>query len=153
MNFQVNTSLQFLKRIQLKLLSNKRSHNFNFGILLVSIHICLLIQRFISIIKTVGQEDYDQLRILSYPQTDVFLIAFAIDNIVSFDNIKAKWFPEISKHAPGVPFIIVGTKLDRRNNSSVTIQQGEALKNELGAFKYVECSALTQDGLKVHYIN
>ena len=89
-------------------------------------------------------------RILSYPQTDIFLLVFALDSRVSFENIRSKWRPEISRHAPGTPFIIVGTKLDLRAGSSgfVGKDEGEALKSELGALKYVECSALTQIGLK-----
>ena len=39
---------------------------------------------------TAGQEDYDRLRPLSYPQTDVFLICFTIVSPPSFDNVKAK---------------------------------------------------------------
>lgn len=39
---------------------------------------------------TAGQEDYDRLRPLSYPQTDVFLICFSIVNPPSFDNVKSK---------------------------------------------------------------
>ncbi|ETV69456.1 hypothetical protein H257_14826 [Aphanomyces astaci] len=109
---------------------------------------------------TAGQEDYDRLRPLSYPQTDVFLICFSVVSPASFENVKAKWFPEIQHHAPGVPFILVGTKLDLRDDEEtidrlkekrvkpITTEQGEALKNELGAFKYLECSALTQKGLK-----
>jgi len=45
-----------------------------------------------------GQEDYDRLRPLSYPQTDVFLLCYSIISKPSFDNIKNKWFPEISHH-------------------------------------------------------
>ena len=30
-------------------------------------------------VLSVGQEDYDRLRPLSYPRTDVFLLCFAID--------------------------------------------------------------------------
>eukprot|EP00954_Amorphochlora_amoebiformis_P018874 1328916-Amorphochlora_amoeboformis.AAC.2 len=39
---------------------------------------------------TAGQEDYDRLRPLSYPQTDVFLIAFSIISQSSFENVKSK---------------------------------------------------------------
>ena len=109
---------------------------------------------------TAGQEDYDRLRPLSYPQTDVFLICFSVISPSSFDNIGAKWYPEIKHHAPGVPFILVGTKVDlrsdadtqrkmqERGHSPVTLQSGNAKAQELGAYKYLECSALTQEGLK-----
>jgi small GTP-binding protein len=36
----------------------------------------------------------DRLRQLAYPQTDVFLICFAINGRQSFDNLVAKWVPE-----------------------------------------------------------
>jgi len=47
---------------------------------------------------TAGQEDYDRLRPLSYPQTDVFLICFSIVSPPSFDNVKAK----VRSFRPGV---------------------------------------------------
>lgn len=37
---------------------------------------------------TAGQEDYDRLRPLSYPETDVILICFAIDQPTSFTNVQ-----------------------------------------------------------------
>lgn len=39
---------------------------------------------------TAGQEDYDRLRPLSYPQTDVFLICFSVVSPPSFDNVVEK---------------------------------------------------------------
>jgi len=109
---------------------------------------------------TAGQEDYDRLRPLSYPQTDVFLICFSIISPASFDNVKSKWYPEIQHHAPGVPIILVGTKSDLRGDHA-TIQQlaakglkpidaadARAQAQAIGAVKYLECSALTQEGLK-----
>ncbi len=39
---------------------------------------------------TAGQEDYDRLRPLSYPQTDVFIVAFSIVSQASFDNVQTK---------------------------------------------------------------
>merc|ERR1712129_611069 len=67
-------------------------------------------------IITAGQEDYDRLRPLSYPQTDVFLLCYSIISRASFYNIKNKWFPEISHHTTGVPFILVATKSDLRSD-------------------------------------
>jgi Ras-related C3 botulinum toxin substrate 1 len=109
---------------------------------------------------TAGQEDYDRLRPLSYPQTDVFLICFSLTSPPSFENVRTKWFPEISHHAPNIPIILVGTKLDLREDQSTIAKLRErrmepiqyaaasAMAREVGAVRYLECSALTQKGLK-----
>ena len=39
---------------------------------------------------TAGQEEYDRLRPLSYPETDLLLVCFAIDCPNSLDNIMDK---------------------------------------------------------------
>lgn len=109
---------------------------------------------------TAGQEDYDRLRPLSYPQTDVFLICFSLISPASFENVRTKWYPEVSHHAPNTPIILVGTKLDLREDSAalenlrnrrmspVTYPQGLQMAKEIHARKYMECSALTQKNLK-----
>ena len=66
---------------------------------------------------TAGQEDYDRLRPLSYPQTDAFVVCFAVISPKSLENTKSKWVPEIKHHCPGVPFILVGTKVDLLGDS------------------------------------
>lgn len=40
--------------------------------------------------SSTGQEDYDRLRPLSYPQTDVFLVCFSVVSPSSFENVKEK---------------------------------------------------------------
>eukprot|EP01084_Bolivina_argentea_P179776 310617_1 len=68
----------------------------------------------INLCDTAGKEDYDRLRPLAYPYTDVFLVAFSIISRDSFNNLREKWIPEIKYHAPGIPFIIIATKDDLR---------------------------------------
>lgn len=113
----------------------------------------------LGLFDTAGQEDYDRLRPLSYPQTDVFLVCFSVTSPASFENVKEKWFPEVHHHCPGVPCLIVGTQVDLRDDPAVLDklarqkqrpvppEAGERLARELGAVKYVECSALTQKGV------
>jgi len=109
---------------------------------------------------TAGQEDYDRLRPLSYPQTDVFLICFSLVGPPSFDNVTTKWYLEVSHHCPTTPIILVGTKLDLRTHKDtldrlyqkhktgpITTEQGLTKAKEIGAVKYMECSAATQQGL------
>ncbi len=109
---------------------------------------------------TAGQEDYDRLRPLSYPQTDVFLIAFSVANPASFQNVRTKWLQELQHHCPATPFLLVGTKVDLRDDAEtlarlaekkavpISYGQGVAMAKEIGAVRYIECSALTQKGLK-----
>uniref|UniRef100_A0A4W3GUG3 Uncharacterized protein n=1 Tax=Callorhinchus milii TaxID=7868 RepID=A0A4W3GUG3_CALMI len=68
---------------------------------------------------TAGQEDYDRLRPLSYPDTDVILMCFSIDNPDSLENIPEKWTPEVKHFCPNVPIILVGNKKDLRNDEVV----------------------------------
>jgi len=108
---------------------------------------------------TAGQEDYDRLRPLSYPETQVFLICFSLINPVSFENVKNKWSKEIKSYTSNVPMILVGTKLDMREDpeiakrlgsqdmAPITYEEGLQCAQEIGAYSYNECSAKTQKGL------
>mmetsp|Transcript_24489 Transcript_24489/g.59423 ORF Transcript_24489/g.59423 Transcript_24489/m.59423 type:complete len:204 (-) Transcript_24489:41-652(-) len=112
---------------------------------------------------TAGQEDYDQLRPLSYNDTHVFLVTFSVVSRVSFQNVTSKWVPELRNGAncdAGVPIILVGTKIDLRNDPEeirrleaeretvVSMEEGQRKGMEIGAAAYIECSALTQKNLK-----
>jgi len=114
----------------------------------------------IGIWDTAGQEDYDRLRPLSYPGTDVFLLCFNVVSPTSYNNVKTKWWPEVRHYCPEAKLIVVGTKTDLRDDAKVlerlknksmaplTKDQGEKMSKEIHALKYMECSALTQEGLK-----
>jgi Ras-related C3 botulinum toxin substrate 1 len=79
------------------------------------------------------------LRALSYPETDVFLLCFsgkfwfwfcfsidsknsthllviAVVSPSSFENIRTKWNPEVSHHCPEAKLMLVGTKIDLRED-------------------------------------
>jgi len=108
---------------------------------------------------TAGSDEYNSLRPLSYPGTDVFLLCFSLFSPSSLDAIISKWYPEVKEHADGTPIILVGTKLDLREKESavatlresgqepVTPAQGKSAATQIGAVKYLECSALTQENL------
>lgn len=114
---------------------------------------------------TAGQEDYERLRPLSYPNTDCFLLCFSISNRSSFENIVTKWTPEIRHHCPHVPIVLVATKIDLREanqspdeDSKQTQQpavedliqnvEGKKLRARIKAARYVECSAKSGEGLQ-----
>ena len=101
---------------------------------------------------TAGQEDYDRLRPMAYPQTDIFLICFSIDSISSFRNVNLKWVPEIRHYCPNAPIILVGTKTDLRDTNLRTnqVESKDALEvaKHLNLQNYLECSSLTGDGVQ-----
>ena len=57
-----------------------------------------------------GDTDYDRLRPLAYPYTNVILMCFSIDSPDSLESIPEKWTPEVEHFCPNVPIILVGNK-------------------------------------------
>jgi len=107
---------------------------------------------------TAGQEEYDRLRPLSYPGADVVLLAFSLVTKTTYESIQEKWYPEVEHYIADVPIILVGTKLDLRENEipdpstglfdPVSHEEGKELMKEIGAHAYVELSAKTGDNLE-----
>uniref|UniRef100_A0A8C2AA84 Ras homolog family member Cb n=1 Tax=Cyprinus carpio TaxID=7962 RepID=A0A8C2AA84_CYPCA len=104
---------------------------------------------------TAGQEDYDRLRPLSYPDTDVILMCFSIDSpdMFFFCSLRIRG----KKHFPNVIFC---NKKDLRNDEHtrrelikmkqepVKPEEGRDMANRISAFGYLECSAKTKDGVR-----
>lgn len=102
---------------------------------------------------TAGQEDYDRLRPLSYPEADVVLICFSVDNPDTLESVFEKWNPEVSHFCEGVPKLLVGLKTDLRNDPRVlenlaragrhpvSTEEGMDMARRIHAWKYVEASS------------
>ncbi|CAD0050469.1 unnamed protein product [Aureobasidium pullulans] len=107
---------------------------------------------------TAGQEDYDRLRPLSYPDSHVILICFAVDSPDSLDNVQEKWISEVLHFCQGLPIILVGCKKDLRHDqktieelhktSQTPSPRSRQVKDKIGAKEYIECSAKTNEGVR-----
>uniref|UniRef100_A0A452ZHG5 Uncharacterized protein n=1 Tax=Aegilops tauschii subsp. strangulata TaxID=200361 RepID=A0A452ZHG5_AEGTS len=77
----------------------------------------------------------------------------------SYENVTKKWIPELRHYAPGVPIILVGTKLDLRDDQQffvdhpgavpISTAQGEELKKVIGATAYINIKAVFDAAIKV----
>lgn len=117
----------------------------------IKLHLC----------DTAGQDELDSLRTLCYSEADVFLVCFSVACHSSYENITAKWLPEIRQHCSRTaPILLVGMQSDLRGDAEVLAQldrygerpvaQGTARKlaRDVGAAAYVECSAVTNCDVK-----
>lgn len=109
---------------------------------------------------TAGQEDYDRLRPLSYPDSNVVLICYSVDLPDSLDNVMEKWVSEVLHFCQGVPFVLVGCKADLRDDpriiqalreagqEPVSLATGQSAADTMGAVSFCECSAKTGMGVR-----
>ena len=109
---------------------------------------------FTILMDTAGQEEFGTLRRTMYNGATVFVVCFSIESKAALENVRLVWLPELAEHAKDVPFIVVGTKSDLRDNASF-VKEREAMNKPLpsvealrdmalatGARAYVECSAM-----------
>ena len=138
----------------------------------------------LGLFDTSGSGEYRLMRMETYSQTNVFIIAFSIDDTTSFINVTTKWIKEIKHFGPkDAPILLVGLKADVEENTkpiqgkamnilgsaareiyqpelskhfsnlysgtkiTVSYAHGVALAREIGAVKYLECSALSEKGI------
>ncbi|OAF71832.1 hypothetical protein A3Q56_00375 [Intoshia linei] len=113
----------------------------------------------LSLWDTAGQEEYDRLRPLSYPNTDVILNVFSVELINSWKNIHEKWSFEIAHFCPTAIKLIAALKIDMRNNPEAIQHMATAKEAPLQTHHtkemctlinfdgYYECSAKTQEGV------
>jgi small GTP-binding protein len=110
---------------------------------------------------TAGQEGFERIRILSYENTNCFILCFSCADLVTFNNVDTKWLDEIRKNRPEAKILLVGTKADLRSKpgergSRLSSSRGKSMRQKEVQEKkiedfvrkqkidgYVECSAMT----------
>lgn len=107
----------------------------------------------VSLWDTAGQENFDRIRLLSYPGSDLIIICFSLILPSSLENVREKWIKEIKEKSPDAIILLVGTQCDRINETEyleklkkmnlkpITKEQINSVVKEIGAVKYIETSA------------
>jgi Ras family protein A len=106
------------------------------------------------------------LRSLRYHNVDGSIICFSIGEPDSLGNVRERWMPELTHFmAPKSPVLLVGCKSDlrddlttvenlrQRGESPVTQAQGLAMAGFIKARIYLECSALTGEGVREVFLH
>ncbi|ORZ19703.1 small GTPase superfamily [Absidia repens] len=90
----------------------------------------------LSLFDTAGQEEFDRLRSLSYADTHVVMMCYAVDSLDSLENIPT--------HCPYAKIILVALKCDLRDDE----QRLKKMKNRPVMYEEVKCSAKHNRGIR-----
>lgn len=124
----------------------------------------------LTLMDSAGQEDLRELMKFSFNDTDVFILCFSCVEPNSFNNIKLSWM-ELLKSTSWTKeksalnkkeIVLVMTKTDLLEDQKalellqaqdpkkkpIRLEQGESLAKEIGAFKFVCCSSLRNEGIQ-----
>ncbi|KAJ2492345.1 Ras-like GTP-binding protein rho1 [Coemansia sp. RSA 2050] len=109
---------------------------------------------------TAGQEDFDRLRFLCYPDANIIIICFSVDSHDSLNNVYEKWHPEAEANSPNSPIVLVALKSDLRDDPNtiremmaryheepIKPEQGEEMARRINAVSYIECSSLRNENV------
>ena len=104
------------------------------------------------VVEVAGRNDYTKIHHCAYHKMDLVILCYSVDNPTSLNSIKTHWLPELQQAAPKVPYILVGTKKDiREEEKSCEVHlPRHAHKNNitdkyLNADDFVDSGKLVQD--------
>ena len=90
---------------------------------------------------TCGQELYRSLITNFYRNSSLAIVVYAVNSLPSFDNLEI-WFRELRTHSnPDIKTILIGNKIDLKNERVVTTKQGEDFAKLNHVHKFYEASA------------
>jgi hypothetical protein len=86
------------------------------------------------------------------------LLCAHVGNPLTFVNLKDKWIPEVLRHCPGIPFLVVGIRNEtavgecQYDNTEINplseTEYGRRLALQTRAFGYLECDIYNNIGVK-----
>lgn len=96
---------------------------------------------------TAGQEDYDRLRPMSYFETDVVLICFAVDNPVSFQNVCDK----VLHIATRKRIAYISGTMERKTERENVCERERERKRRMGTMNAGTDQIMSAGGQKIPY--
>eukprot|EP00300_Choanocystis_sp_HF-7_P003879 c12958_g1_i2.p1 GENE.c12958_g1_i2~~c12958_g1_i2.p1 ORF type:complete len:227 (-),score=36.13 c12958_g1_i2:134-814(-) len=99
------------------------------------------------VVKLVDEEVNSKTRRMMYLKADVIILCYSTVDLKSFQAVREMWAPEVHLHAPEVPVLLLGTKIDRvpRDMRQKVTLRGEKTSKELASeircIGFKSCSA------------
>lgn len=105
-------------------------------------------QFLLKIWDTSGQDDFLRFRGLTLQMSDYVMLCYSIIDPLSFYEVENTLVPMVKQKAKeNTKIMLVATKIDKRTDDTITTEEGTVLARKIGAFKFIECSALANIGI------
>jgi len=92
-----------------------------------------------------GQAQFKRVRLSYLANAEAGILVFDVTNKTSYENLE-NWFNEIKKASPDISSILVGNKIDLKNEREVSTEDGEKIAKKLN-LSYIETSAKTGENI------
>ncbi len=92
-----------------------------------------------------GQSQFKLVRQSYLLNAEAGILVYDVTNRQSYENIE-KWHDEIKNVSPNISLILVGNKIDLKDEREVELQEGSNLAEKLG-LTYIETSAKTGENI------
>jgi Ras-related protein Rab-1A len=92
-----------------------------------------------------GQSQFKRVRQSYLANAEAGILVYDVTNRKSYENIK-NWHNEIKKASPNISLILVGNKIDLKDERAVKLEEGNKLAEEL-ELSYIETSAKTGENI------